>query len=65
MIMGPDAHMMCTVFLCLSQHLHEGAEGSASFAQLQGPQLSYSQRQIPGTLVFFSSCQVLLIVVFN
>lgn len=53
--LSPDGYVMCAVFLCPSQHLYEGAEGSASFAQLQGSQLSYSQRQIPGTLPFFST----------
>lgn len=38
----PDVRTMRPVFLCLLQHLHEGAEGSASFAQLQGAQLSCS-----------------------
>lgn len=33
------------------QHLHEGAEGCASSAQLQGPQLSHPQREIPGTVL--------------
>lgn len=47
----PDAQTMCSIFLCLPQHLHEGAEGAASFAQLQGAQLSCSQGQIPGTLL--------------
>lgn len=51
----PDAQTMCSVFLCLLQHLHEGAEGAASFAQLQGAQLSCTQRQIPGTPLLIMS----------
>lgn len=35
------------------QYLHEGAEGSASSAQLQGPQLSHPQREIPGTVLLY------------
>lgn len=35
--------------VCLPQHHSEGAEGSASFAQLQAPQLPHPQRQISGS----------------
>lgn len=39
------------------QHHSEGAEGSASADQLQGPRLSHTQRQITGMGGRFASCR--------
>ena len=44
-----DVNLRCV--MCRPQHLHEGAEGSASSAQLQDPELSSPQRQIPGDVL--------------
>lgn len=57
-----QVEVMPHISLCPPQHHCKGTEGSASYAQLQSPQHSNTQRQITGTFLFLMS-QMLFILV--